>query len=345
MSGKYMRKCTKCGVKHSPPTGAKCSTVNLEEDDSMPSLEDGDSVNEMLNWAGCGGPSKLDTDYQARDSNLYTFSPNKGQYNSYWPCLSSNPVKSEENSATVSGDLHRDRVGNKVTFEPDITKSELKYVKEEVSHVKRDLNRVAAETRSLLNKLEDLQRQSLMRTAPQPLQQRPTVSGPSHQDIPPRHTGTMPDSQKKADLLPGYMWNKDTGGLGPMVPGQQTKRDIDKRTSIGGDNRDYIPPSGSSVYESSSSSSCHSPKRDKSHQTKSRDKRKTYKIDRFLPRDERAKPMNTDKLWYCHGSLMLERYRLGKDISGMLEHNCFIAEKVSTKAYLPSGIIKYDEAV
>lgn len=77
----------------------------------------------------------------------------------------------------------------------------------------------------------------------------------------------------------------------------------------------------------------------------SRSKRKTFKIERFLPKDERVKTMTTDKLWYCHGSLMLERYRLGKDISGMLEHNCFIAEKVSTKAYLPSGIIKYDEAV
>lgn len=43
--------------------------------------------------------------------------------------------------------------------------------------------------------------------------------------------------------------------------------------------------------------------------------------------------MTNDKLWYCH------------DILGMLEDNCFVAEKVSTKAYLPSGIIKYDEEV
>lgn len=37
--------------------------------------------------------------------------------------------------------------------------------------------------------------------------------------------------------------------------------------------------------------------------------------------------MNTDRLWFCHGALMLNHFVKGYDIEGMLRHNLFIAEK------------------
>lgn len=55
--------------------------------------------------------------------------------------------------------------------------------------------------------------------------------------------------------------------------------------------------------------------------------------------------MTTERLWFCHGSLMLELYKFGYDIEGLLQHNIFIAEKAATRAYVSGGIIKYDEAV
>lgn len=70
-----------------------------------------------------------------------------------------------------------------------------------------------------------------------------------------------------------------------------------------------------------------------------------YKISRFLPHDERSKALTTDRLWYCHGSFMLEQYLLGYDIEGMLRHNIFIAQKTSSRAYMSSGICRYNEAV
>lgn len=42
---------------------------------------------------------------------------------------------------------------------------------------------------------------------------------------------------------------------------------------------------------------------------------------------------------------MLERYLAGSNIEGMLRHNVFMAEKCSSRVYLPQAIIKYDEAV
>lgn len=101
MSGKYQRKCTKCGVKHAPPTGAKCSMVYSESEQSMPSLEEGDSVNEMLNWAGCSGTGKQNTNYFDTNPNPYRLSPNGGHYEAEWPCLSKidRTVKSEKQDA------------------------------------------------------------------------------------------------------------------------------------------------------------------------------------------------------------------------------------------------------
>lgn len=55
--------------------------------------------------------------------------------------------------------------------------------------------------------------------------------------------------------------------------------------------------------------------------------------------------MTIDKLWFCHGSLMLEQYRSRVDIESLLEHNLFVAEKAATKAYQTNGILKYDEGV
>lgn len=304
MSGKYMRKCTKCGVKHSPPTGAKCTMVFSEEDDAMPSLEDGDSVNDMWNWAGYGGPSKLDTGYHALDSKPYKFSPNKGQDGSEWPCVSGrDQVKSEVPPKNLSRDM-----ANIVKFEPNISKAELKSVREDVTHVKRDLDRVSAESRTSLaklSKIEDLLRQSLPHQAPPPVQQRPIILGPNLHDVPNKRQGKMSDPRRDVDFLPDYIYDRDGRRRDQSIPTCTSRDGIDRAARGDRSSRDYIPPHVSSIYESSSSSSGHSPTRGRSLQAKPRDKRKTYKIERFLPRDERVKPMNTDKLWYCHGSLML----------------------------------------
>lgn len=106
-------------------------------------------------------------------------------------------------------------------------------------------------------------------------------------------------------------------------------------------------PSSTSPYGLSRSSSSVSPNAARGGKTSDKDKhdKRMYKITRFLPRDERAKPLNTDKLWYCHGSFMLEQYLRGCNIEGMLRHNIFIAEKTSTRAYMSHGICRYDEAV
>lgn len=163
MSGKYMRKCNKCGVKHAPPTGAKCAMVYSDDDQPMPSLPDGDSMNEMLNWAGVGGSSKQDTGYYALDSEPHRFSPNKVQYEAGWPCLSKkDQIKSETRDTEVTRKVGS-KSTSKIVFESDVSKSDLKAVKDDVVHVKNDLDRVAAETRSSLAKLlqiEDLLRQS-----------------------------------------------------------------------------------------------------------------------------------------------------------------------------------------
>lgn len=53
----------------------------------------------------------------------------------------------------------------KVSFEPDMTKIELKAVKDDILIVKRDLDRMAVESRTSLAKIshiEDLLRQSLV---------------------------------------------------------------------------------------------------------------------------------------------------------------------------------------
>lgn len=55
--------------------------------------------------------------------------------------------------------------------------------------------------------------------------------------------------------------------------------------------------------------------------------------------------MSLERLWFCHGALMLERYLAGGYIEGMLRHNVFMAEKSSSRVYMPQAIVKYDEAV
>lgn len=111
---------------------------------------------------------------------------------------------------------------------------------------------------------------------------------------------------------------------------------------------DITSPSTTSPYGSDSTSSDsdkgaakhRGPKKGK----KSSEKRR-YMLSRFLPHDERSKSLTTDKLWFCHGSLMLDLYTQGWDIEGLLRHNVFIAEKTASRCYLSSGICKYDEAV
>lgn len=55
--------------------------------------------------------------------------------------------------------------------------------------------------------------------------------------------------------------------------------------------------------------------------------------------------MSLERLWFCHGSLMLDRYLAGANIEGMLRHNIFVAEKSRSRVYMPQAIVKYDEAV
>lgn len=356
-----MRKCTKCGVKHAPPTGKKCALIDSEEETSMPSLE-GDSVSEMLNWADEGVVNRpMD--------NPYSFSPVRDKMGSEWSWLGNHDKKPGD----IKREETREGMGTntippvktttgKVSFEQDIAKSELKSVKEDVLLVKRDLDRMAAESRTSLAKIshiEDMLRESLRVKAK--YERIPTERTTS----PLRTKG--PGEAQRFDFLPSYLRREEgktrdgshllpahDSGFTNSNPGSQGNKPTGGHQPRSSKSRGNEPScvSGTSVYESSSSSASVSPPRRRAaipdgaqSRAKSRSKRKIYKIERFLPKEERVKPMSNDKLWYCHGSLMLERYKMGKDITGMLEHNCFIAEKVSTKAYLPSGIIKYDEAV
>lgn len=160
MSGKYMRKCNKCGIKHAPPTGKKCTMGYSDEETSMPSLE-GDTISETVNWAEYGAASRT-------MENPFSFSP-RGGYMNTWPCLSSHENKPEDikkETGPPNNMITTNRnVTGKVTFEPDITKSELKAVKDDVLSVKKDLDRMAAESRTSLAKIshiEDMLRESLL---------------------------------------------------------------------------------------------------------------------------------------------------------------------------------------
>lgn len=144
--------------------------VYSDDDQSIPSLENGDSVTEMLNWAN-GGVGKQDNGYVPKTENYtnepYRFSPYKGQYQSDWPCVSKQSAikKEEHNTGLMAQDRDRIGTGRQVTFESNVSKADLKVVKDDVTHVRRDLDRVVAETRTPLAKLdriEDLLQQSLL---------------------------------------------------------------------------------------------------------------------------------------------------------------------------------------
>lgn len=144
------------------------------------------------------------------------------------------------------------------------------------------------------------------------------------------------------------------GGARPKLPRPQPQPDVNDDSDRGrpkmwtqhGHNR--VSPSQDSTSGNSSDSSDSTTgrrrkKKDKNH--RSSKKKHTFKLNRFLPQEEKERPMTTDRLWFCHGSLMLELYKHGYEIEGLLQHNVFIAEKAATRAYVSSGIIKYDEAV
>lgn len=322
---KKKRKCWNCLGSHPPPTGAKCTELKVifwEEDswsDAPVEAEPGPCVRKS--------PGKpLLTDF-IQQKSFPTTSPNRIMHRGdncdhdgpEWPSLRPNGTSfpsaprgrgGHHGSPSGTRKPSSDSFGNFNSGKPAAFEPVYRF---QVTDLQEEVSLLAADSRSSqekLSKIESLLEASLERSTAR------------HQPAPlVKQDQARPRGRSRA---------LDKGRFRAPRKHQDTS------------------PSSTSPYGSSrSSSTSASPEyryRQKSSDRHNTDKR-MYKITRFLPRDERAKPLTTDKLWYCHGSFMLKQYLRGCNIEGMLRHNIFVAEKTSTRAYMSNGICRYDEAV
>lgn len=344
--GPKARFCKTCQSTHFPPTGQKCDML-MSEDGYIGREEDGgaegtyaldfpDLKSNKIDWS-CWPPTQggiketgykqslqdnfgRNRDYEVNSNKAPASDPLKDK--SEWP-----PLRGKNDPGMAASllqpksenvwDSGRDR-----SIHTQIPPSEFWTMKDEVKSLQEsvhNLSRASQSSTDKLSRIEGLLQQVVSR----------------HDGIPAPPDNTNP---RQGHTPPGASAPPD---------------DVRGRSSTQGGGKHHYrqkqtPASPASDSYASDSSDCssspHSHKRSSRH--KGGCKRKsTYELSRFLPKEERDKPMNTEKLWYCHGALMLEMYKRGEKIEGMLEHNCFIAEKTATRAYLGSGICRYDEAV
>ena len=122
----------------------------------------------------------------------------------------------------------------------------------------------------------------------------------------------------------------------------QTSSD-DSRSRSRHRHRHHHKPRRASVHRRHSTSSDSSPRRHSRHGAKSHQKKSKFGISKYIPRDERDKPMSVENLWRGNAKLTQRMYEKGYDIGGMLKHSVFLSEKSSS--YKPAAVAEYDEKV
>lgn len=319
---KKKRQCWNCLGSHPPPTGAKCTEVKVifgEGDDWTDAIDHAD-----IDLGCLKSPQKPKfgdfvphKEVPISKTGIDMYQHDDGNQNDpEWPSLRPNgtsfPPRSQNREKARNSQVHPQTnnskpVGNSNADNPSAFEPAYRF---QVNDLRQEISKLAVDSRTSkekLNRIESLLEASLERS-------RDNQNHPVHQDF------------------PGYRGRS-------RIPDRDRGRAPRKHHDTS--------PSSTSPYSSRSNSSSVSPNRANRGKSSDRDKhdKRMYKITRFLPRDERAKPLTTDKLWYCHGSFMLEQYLRGCNIEGMLRHNIFVAEKTSTRAYMSNGICRYDEAV
>lgn len=335
--GKKKKYCWNCLSSHLPPTGNKCANVAAEfsldhagwEDVPDPTISD-------YCW---GEPQKRTCD---TEKGLVNPTPEVKDFSttgqtdlnnqSGWPPLT--PKNSAANSSLKDPGNKRFQSaqgarsisslpasGNFGDYIPKLSMDNGQDIRFQVTELQNEMSRLALDSRSSQDKLARIE--GLLQDS---------LSNRQHGQ--PRHPNRNRQLSPPPSRTRGRPRNIDNGRK------KETRQGLNHS------------PSSTSPYGSSRSSSySNSPRRGSRTQKSSSDKerdtrdRRMYKIKRFLPHDERSKPLSTDRLWFCHGAFMLEQYLCGNDIEGMLRHNVFISEKTSSRAYMASGICKYDEAV
>lgn len=334
-SRKKKKSCSSCKGYHSPPVGKRCDRGFDELEDgedwadfceSHPASHAPDSNRWDTDWhrmAEKEASKHVDVDYGA----LYMgMSSQEFDMAKTWPALDGSKDGLPRHEAGPK--TERQNVRPDAPTRPaaaggsDHKKVQELDMKRQVSQLQEEICKLSADNKSSTEKLTRIEQ--LLSTHQRVEDDRGPANG--H-----RYGGRRPPSPDPA---------KQTRGR-PASRGRQNR--------VAG-KMDYSPSSTSPYGSDSTSSRSPSPRRRPKATLDERDqndrsKRRRYKLTRFLPKDERNKTLNTEKLWFCHGQLMLEQYRNGVDIEGMLKHNVFIAEKTASRAYLSSGIVKYDEAV
>lgn len=323
-ASKRKRPCTNCGEKHLPPRGNRCNNVPVGVFDPW-DAEDEDGL-ESAGWAtdpySHGSPSrptKVDLRPQGPQFKYHPPQMPLFSMHSEWPVPTTGIKKQDVNkpraddSPAQGGSLPR-RVSH---GDP---------VQAQVNDLSRKIDSISATNRDTEGKISNIEH----------LLSKLVVDHRPDEAVRPRMS-SEPFGGARPKVQPAV--NQD-GGISRSRP--RTWEDHNRRPRQA--SRD-----SSSSYQSSDSSLCSRRstsrrKKDSKRRTPSKSKH-TFRINRFLPQDERERPMTTDRLWFCHGSLMLELYDYGYDIRGLLQHNVFVAEKAATRAYVSTGIIKYDEAV
>lgn len=342
--GKKKRMCSNCHTKHSPPRGLKCP--NTPPQDMMESgREDGDIAGlDSAGWADTD-PYSHGSPVRRNEHKPGFWTPTKFHDRisfpplcppqAIWPCSGRETFPARK--ADVADDLLHEGRHDVKNPRTGVNNDDTGLSKA-VNDLQHDVAKMASESFDTQAKLRNIE--SLLTKAIGGNVGKIDVSGPSAPDARPR----LPVSAPMGGARPKDNFYR--GEADRSRPRSRNKNQT-RRVAKNGHSSD-----SSSVYASSDSSpTSETPasRRRSENDTRSRTEKskhsKLYKLSRFLPRDEREKPMTLDKLWFAHGSLMLELYRAGVNIEGMLQHNLFISEKAATKAYLANGILKYDEGV
>lgn len=319
---KRKRPCTNCGEKHLPPRGVGCTNVPLAAFD--PWDEEG---SESAGWAtdpySHGSPSRTAT--IKPDLNVEKKPQTKATQEPFrlappeWPALKMPWEKSDDAQAD---DTRGRGIPARHCQSPTLPSGQRDPIQAQVDRLQYKMDEIAWANRNSRDKINNIE--EMLSKA---------IGGPKFDDGSGQASSSAP-----------------IGGARPKEPrdtqdGRRGRTREKQRETI----RQPTVSSSSGCSSSDSSSSRHSRRRHKKstkdRHTSPSKKRHTFRTSRFLPHDERERPMTTERLWFCHGSLMLELYDYGYDIRGLLEHNVFISEKAATRAYVSNGIIKYDEAV
>lgn len=318
---KKKKHCWKCQGSHSPPTGHKCNQIPAKTVDEF--------------WERNLDPADVAIGLWTDEWSDLRKEEEKAKDDQNWPDMNGHspsryPEWSQDsNSKPLNVRPHTDWRPKFREFHGDRVNRD-----DEVALLKEDVALLRDEARSSRDKLADIEH--LLRSS------LPAVNVLARDYR--AETSKQPDPPNK---------KPDEGQSDHHVVGgrQGRSRQRERRTLPHPRHIDSSPtatsPYGSSDTSSSSEGSTNREYRQrKSHRDdKNKNSHRRYKLSKYLPKEERSKPMTTERLWFCHGALMLDHYVKGYNIEGMLRRNVFIAEKSASRAYLPSGIVKYDEAI